>query len=94
VCNDAGRRELGHPSVLVCRYGHQSLVAPARLAPPPSALAAAGSPPPSLLPLNGGSIALSPADLDAMLSDPEVVRTLSPEINAALEQVRAQIGRP
>ena len=48
----------------------------------------------SLLPLDGGSITLSPADLDAMLSDPAVVRALSPEIKAALEQVRAQLGRP
>ena len=48
----------------------------------------------SLLPLDGGSITLSPVDLDAMLSDLEVVRALSPEIKAALEQVRAQSGRP
>ena len=93
VCNEPGRRELGHPCVLVCRYGHRSLIAPARVTPPPSALAAAGSPPHSLLPLDGGSITLSPGDLDAMLSDLEVVRALSPEIKAALEQVLAQIGR-
>ncbi|NUQ13238.1 MAG: hypothetical protein HUU26_13075 [Gemmatimonadaceae bacterium] len=49
---------------------------------------------PSLLPLDGGNITVSPADLDAMLADPDVVKALSPDIRSAIEQVRAQMGRP
>ena len=89
VCGEPGRCELGQPNLLICRYGHRSLMAEPPAAPAP----AAASPQRSLLPLDGGSITISPADLDAMLSDPDVRQALSPEIAAALEQVRAHIGR-
>ena len=93
VCGEPGRRELDHSNVLICRHGHRSLIASPSAAPPPAAPTEAVSPLRSILPLDGGSFTISPADIDAMLSDPEIVQALSPEIKAALAQVRAQIGR-
>jgi hypothetical protein len=36
--------------------------------------------------------AISRADIDAILSDPALLQTLSPEMTAALREVRAQMG--
>ena len=86
MCGEPGQRDPVLTNVLICRYSHKSLVgdphAAAPSAPPAAAPAAV-----SLLPLDGGNITVSPADLDEMLADPEIREALNPEILAALAQV-------
>jgi hypothetical protein len=38
------------------------------------------------------STSISRADIDAILSDPALLQTLSPEMTAALRKVRVQMG--
>jgi len=87
VCGEPGRRDPVQGDVLICRHNHRSLVVGAEVprAPAASPVTSQGDEP---------SVTISASDLDAMLADPDVLQALSPEITAALKQVRAQLGEP
>jgi len=87
VCGEPGRRDPVRGDVLICRHNHRSLVAGAEVprAPAASPVTSQG---------DELSLTVSASDLDAMLADQDVLQALSPEITAALKQVRAQLGEP
>jgi hypothetical protein len=95
VCGEPGQRDPAQPTILRCRHNHRSLVsgaaATSELAPPPQAGSSRRAPAGTV---EGGNLTISAADLDAMLADPDVLQALSPDITAALQQVRAQLGEP
>jgi len=95
VCGEPGQRDPAQPTILRCRHNHRSLVsgaaATSELAPPPQAGNSRRVPAGTV---EGGNLTISAADLDAMLADPDVLQALSPDITAALQQVRAQLGEP
>ena len=84
VCAELGRRDPAHANVLLCPGGHRSLLA--------SPVVAPNSPPPAYMSLDDLPTSISCADIDAILSDPAILQTLSPEMTAALREVRAQMG--
>lgn len=89
VCREPGRIDPEQRHILICRNNHRSLVGP----PPPEPPAPAVPPPPQSPPADGGRLSFSRADLDSMLADPEVLRSLGPEMTTALKQVRVQLER-
>ena len=86
VCAEPGRRHPAHANVLLCPRGHRTLLV--------SSAAAPSSPPTACLSLDDLPTSISRADIDTILSTPAILQTLSPEMTAALREVRAQMGPP